>query len=109
MIKFKRKANSKVNNIKAFLLENDVVINSKIELQLNLLENLLIDYYNANDSLKNRGYIVTFNKNTSYGLNPILKLKYNAIKEIRKIINEIIPKEIDNTESVEDFINRLTT
>lgn len=90
-------------------MDNDIIINSKIELQLNLLENLLIDYFNACEGLKNRGYIVSFNKNTSFGLNPILKLKYNAIKEIRKILNEILPKEIDNTESAEDFINRLVS
>ena len=105
-MKYQTKAQRIVNEIRAYLIRNDTKITPPIEMQLNMLETLIIDYYNANDYITTNGYITTFNKGTSIGLSPILKLKYDSIKQIRKLIQEIIPNYTD-TENAKDFIESL--
>ena len=107
-MKYQTKAQRIINEIRAYLIRNDTEIAPPIEMQLNLLESLLIDYLNANEYIITNGYIQQFNKGTSIGLSPLLKLKYDAIKQIRKLIQEIIPTNADN-ENVQDFINGLIT
>lgn len=107
-MKYETKAQRITNEIRAYLIRNDTEITPQKEIQLNILESLIIDYLNANEYIKTNGYIQQFNKGTSIGLSPILKLKYDSIKQIRKLIQEIVPKYAD-TENVQDFINGLIT
>lgn len=105
-MRYKTKAQKITNEIRAYLIINDTKITPPIEMQLNLLESLIIDYYNANEYITTNGYIQQFNKGTSIGLSPLLKLKYDSIKQIRKLISEIIPTNAD-TENAKDFIESL--
>lgn len=105
--KYKAKAQKTIDEITAYLIKNDVVISPPITIKLNLLQSLIIDYLNAEEYLQKNGYITTFNKGTSIGLNPIIKLKYENVKQIRKTLNEIIPKE--EGENVEEFLRGLTS
>ena len=105
-MKYQTKAQRITNEIRAYLIRNDTEITPPKEIQLNLLESLIIDYLNANEYITTNGYIQSFNKGTSIGLSPILKLKYDAIKQIRKLIQEIIPNNVD-TENAKDFIESL--
>lgn len=105
--KYKAKAQKTIDEITAYLVKNDVDISPPITIKLNLLQSLIIDYLNAEEYLQKNGYITTFNKGTSVGLNPILKLKYECVKQIRKTLNEIVPKE--ESENVEEFIRSLTS
>lgn len=105
-MKYQTKAQRMTNEIRAYLIRNDIEISPPVEMQLNMLETLIIDYYNANDYITTNGYIQSFNKGTSIGLSPILKLKYDSIKQIRKLISEIIPNNTD-TENAKDFIESL--
>jgi hypothetical protein len=106
MVKYKAKAQKYISEVQAYLLQNDISLNAKIQLKLDLLENLLIDYFNADNYIKENGYITTFNKGTSIGLSPLLKLKYDAIKQIRKLLQEIV-KNNDNNDDADDFIKSL--
>lgn len=105
--KYKNKAQKTIDEITAYLIKNDVDISPPITIKLNLLQSLIIDYLNAEEYLQKNGYITTFNKCTSIGLNPIIKLKYECTKQIRKTLNEIVPKE--ESENVEEFIRSLTS
>lgn len=104
--KFKAKSQKTIDEITAYLIKNDVDISPPISVKLNILQSLIIDYLNAEEYLQKNGYITTFNRGTSVGLNPIIKLKYENIKQIRKLLKEITPKE--EGENVEDFIRSLT-
>lgn len=105
--KFKAKAQKTIDEITAYLIKNDVDISPPISVKLNILQSLIIDYLNAEEYLQKNGYITTYNKGTSIGLNPIIKLKYENVKQIRKTLNEIIPKE--EGENVEEFLRGLTS
>ena len=106
MVKYKAKAQKYISEVQAYLLQNDISLNANIQLKLDLLENLLIDYFNADNYIKENGYITTFNKGTSIGLSPLIKLKYDAIKQIRKLLQEIV-KNNDNNDDADDFIKSL--
>ncbi len=107
-MKYQTKAQRITNEIRAYLIRNDTEITPSVNLQLELLEGTLLDYFNTIDYIEKNGYIQQFNKGTSIGLSPLLKLKYDSIKQIRKLISEIIPTNTD-TENAEDFINSLIT
>jgi EAL domain-containing protein (putative c-di-GMP-specific phosphodiesterase class I) len=107
-MKYQTKAQRITNEIRAYLIRNDTEITPSVNLQLELLEGTLLDYFNTIDYIEKNGYIQQFNKGTSIGLSPLLKLKYDSIKQIRKLISEIMPNNAD-TENAEDFINSLIT
>ena len=104
--KYKSRAQKTIDELTAYLAKNDIEISPPITIKLNILQSLIIDYLNAEEYLHKNGYITTFNRGTSMGLNPIIKLKYENIKQIRKLLKEITPKE--ESENVEDFIRSLT-
>lgn len=105
-MKYQAKAQKMTNEIRAYLIRCDTQLTPLIEFKLNILESLILDYLNAKYYINENGYITTFNKGTSIGLSPLIKLKFDSIKEIRKLLKEITPKE--DTENVEDFIRSLT-
>ena len=105
-MKYQTKAQRITNEIRAYLIRNDTEITPSVNLQLELLEGTLLDYFNTIDYIEKNGYIQQFNKGTSIGLSPLLKLKYDSIKQIRKLISEIMPKNAD-TENAKDFIESL--
>lgn len=105
-MKYQTKAQRIINEIRAYLIRCNTEITPPIDMQINLLESLLVDYLNADDYIRKNGYIQSFNKGTSIGLNPVLKMKYDSIKQIRKLIQEIVPNG-DAEDNAEDFINNL--
>jgi len=107
-MKYQAKAQKICNEIKAYLIRDDTQISPTIQLKIDLLENLLLDYFNSDDYIRQNGFFQSYNKGTSFGLNPIVKLKYESIKQIRKILSEIIPKSEEITDNVESFIRSLT-
>lgn len=108
-MRYKGKAQKVISEITAHLIRNDTEITPSINLKLSLLENSLIDYFNANGYIKTNGYIQQFNKGTSIGLSPMLKLKNESLKNILRIIKDLkIPNE-DGEESAQEFIERLVS
>ena len=105
-MKYETKAQKICNEIRAYLIRNDTEITPSVNLKLNLLESTLIDYLNSNEILQREGYIMTFNKGTSIGVNPIAKLKNDTLKLIIKIVNDLVKKD-DGTENTEEFIKSL--
>ena len=96
------KAQKLINEITAFILQNDGDITPPLQIKLDLLKSVIC----AQKYIKDNGYITTFNKGTSIGLSPILKLKYKSLKQIRKLLKEIFDNKLD-TEKVDDFIENL--
>lgn len=95
-----------INEITAFIVQNDGEITPPIQIKLDLLKSVIFDFISAQKYIKENGYITTFNKGTSIGLSPILKLKYDSLKEIRRLLKEIFDNKIDN-ENVDEFIENL--
>lgn len=97
--------------IKRYLLHNDIQINEQIKFKLNLLNDLINDYYKCNKDIEQNGIIQSFNDNKTKGINPSIKYKVQIIKLILKILQEvgIKTKVIDeDLEDVDEFIKRLT-
>lgn len=106
-MRFQQRINKQIANLKAYLIRNDTQITESIELQLQILSTLLSDYYNASDYIDKNGYIQEYNKGTTTALNPLIKLKYESIKLIRKILKDIIPKDNGDLDA-EMFLQSLT-
>lgn len=100
------KAQKLINEITAFIIQNDGDITPPLQIKLDLLKSVINDFLCAQKYIKDNGYITTFNKGTSIGLSPILKLKYESLKEIRKLLKEIFDNKLD-AEKVDDFIENL--
>lgn len=107
-MRYQTKAQNIINEITAHLIRNDTAITPTIKLKLDLLESTLIDYFNANQLIKEMGYLMEFNKGTSKGLNPVVKLKQDSLKNALKILRDFLPKN-EEDENVDEFINRLIT
>lgn len=98
--------------IKRYLIKNDIQINEQIKFKLNLLDDLIQDYYKCNENIKENGMITSFNDGKTKGINPTIKYKVQCIKLILKLLQEvgIKTKNIDeDLENVDEFINRLTS
>lgn len=98
--------------IKRYLLNNEIKINERIKFKLNLLVDLINDYYKCNKNIEQNGMITSFNDGKTKGINPIIKYKVQIIKLILKILKDvgINPKIIDEDyEDVNDFLERLTS
>lgn len=97
--------------IKRYLSNNDIKINEQIKFKLNLLDDLINEYYKCNKDIEQNGIIQSFNHNKTKGINPTIKYKVQLIKLILKLLNEvgIKTKLIDeDNEDVDEFIKRLT-
>ena len=106
-MRFQQRINKQIANIKAYLIRHDTELTESIEFQLNILSSLLSDYYNASDYIEKNGYIQEYNKGTTQALNPLIKLKYESIKLIRKILKDILPKDNGDLDA-EMFLQSLT-
>lgn len=98
--------------IKRYLSNNDIKINEQIKFKLNLLDDLINDYYKCNQNIEQNGMITSFNDGKTKGINPTIKYKVQIIKLILKILKDvgINPKIIDEDyEDVNDFLERLTS
>lgn len=98
--------------IKRYLSNNDIQINEQIKFKLNLLDDLINDYYKCNQNIEQNGMITSFNDGKTKGINPTIKYKVQIIKLILKILKDvgINPKIIDEDyEDVNDFLERLTS
>lgn len=109
-LKMKRQLTTKA--IKRYLLNNNIKINEQIRFKLNMLDDLINDYYICNQNIKENGFITTFNNEKTKGINPIIKYKVQLIKLILRTLQEvgIKTKIIDEDyEDVNDFLERLTS
>lgn len=98
--------------IKRYLSNNDIKINEQIKFKLNLLNDLINDYYKCNQNIKENGFITTFNNEKTKGINPIIKYKVQLIKLILRTLQEVgIKTKVINedNEDVDEFIRRLTS
>lgn len=98
--------------IKRYLSYNDIKINEQIKFKLNLLDDLIQDYYKCNEDIKENGFITTFNNEKTKGINPLIKYKVQLIKLILRTLQEvgIKTKIIDEDyEDVNEFLEKLTS
>lgn len=100
------KAQKMINEIMAFIIQNDGDITPPQQIKIDLLKSVLNDFLCAQKYIKDNGFLTTFNKGTSIGLSPILKLKYESLKQIRKLLKEIFNEKMD-AENVDNFIENL--
>ncbi len=106
MRRHKTKIQKIINEIKCALTASDIFQNSVITLKLNLLSDVLNDYFSAIEIIKERGEIVEFNKGTSFGANPMYKIKNDALKQILKISKDIFSND-ERTNNAQEFIESL--
>lgn len=95
-------------HIREYLTNNNITIDQEKEFKLNLLADLIEDYKDCVQHIKENGLIITTNNGKTTCLNPSIKLKISCVKLILKIMQElgIQSEKIINDDS-EDFINSL--
>lgn len=104
-MRVEKKAQKIINELTANLIRGETEINAEINVKLALLESTLIDYFNAKEYIQKNGYIQSFNKGTSIGLSPMIKLKQDSAKLIIKILKELKEiKEIEDDAFINDII-----
>ena len=108
MQKHKAKVQRILNEVEFTMSKNDIKPTFVTSLKLQLMGDCLEDYFAAKEIIKQRGEIVEFNKGTSYGANPMYKIKNDALKQVIKLLKELLQSDGDN-DNAEDFINSLVT
>lgn len=94
-----------VSRIRKELKRNGDITTQK-DIQITLLKETLNTYFQAEKLLKENGYLMVFNDGKTKGQNPMLKVKFDSLKIIIKLINDIF-KDIDEDDS-DAFIEWLT-
>jgi len=94
-----------VSRIRKELKRNGDISTQK-EIQITLLKETLNTYNEANRLIKENGYLMAFNDGKTKGQNPMLKAKFDSLKIIIKLINDIF-KDIDEDDS-DAFLEWLT-
>jgi len=101
----KMNTKSIVSRIRKELKRNGNISTQK-DIQITLLKETLNTYFEAEKLLKENGYLMVFNDGKTKGQNPMLKVKFDSLKIIIKLINDIF-KDIDEDDS-DAFIEWLT-
>ena len=94
-----------VSRIRKELKRNGNISTQK-DIQITLLKETLNTYFEAEKLLKENGYLMSFNDGKTKGQNPMLKAKFDSLKIIIKLINDIF-KDIDEDDS-DAFLEWLT-
>lgn len=95
-----------VSKIRKELKKNGDISTQK-DIQITLLKETLNTYFQAEKLLKENGYLMVFNDGKTKGQNPMLKAKFDSLKIIIKLVNDIF-KDIGEWDESDEFIEWLT-
>ena len=95
-----------VSRIRKELKRNGDISTQK-DIQITLLKETLNTYFEAEKLLKENGYLMTFNDGKTKGQNPMLKVKFDSLKIIIKLINDIF-KDVEEWDETDEFMKFMT-
>ena len=95
-----------VSKIRKELKRNGDISTQK-EIQITLLKETLNTYFQADKLLKENGYLMVFNDGKTKGQNPMLKAKFDSLKIIIKLINDIF-KDVEEWDESDEFMKFMT-
>ena len=96
-----------VSKIRKELKRNGNISTQK-DIQITLLKETLTTYFQADKLIKENGYIMTFNDGKTKGQNPMLKVKFDSMKIIIKLINDIF-KDVEEWDESDEFMKFLNS
>ena len=94
-----------VSKIRKELKKNGTISTQK-DIQITLLKETLNTYFEAEKLLKENGYLMIFNDGKTKGQNPMLKVKFDSLKIIIKLVNDLL-NEVEEEDDADAFINSL--
>lgn len=94
-----------VSKIRKELKKNGDISTQK-DIQITLLKETLNTYNEANRLIEENGYLMTFNDGKTKGQNPMLKAKFDSLKIIIKLVNDLL-NEVEEEDDADAFINSL--
>ena len=95
-----------VSKIRKELKKNGTISTQK-DIQITLLKEALNTYNEANRLIEENGYLMTFNDGKTKGQNPMLKVKFDSLKIIIKLINDIF-KDIGEWDESDEFMKMIS-
>ena len=96
-----------VSKIRKELKRNGNISTQK-DIQITLLKETLTTYFQADKLIKENGYPMTFNDGKTKGQNPMLKVKFDSMKIIIKLINDIF-KDVEEWDESDEFMKFLNS
>lgn len=87
-------------------LKKNGTISAQKDIQITLLKEALNTYNEANRLIEVNGYLMTFNDGKTKGQNPMLKVKFDSMKIIIKLVNDLL-NEVEEEDDADSFINSL--
>lgn len=87
-------------------LKRNGTISTQKDIQITLLKETLTTYFQAEKLLKENGYLMVFNDGKTKGQNPMLKVKFDSLKLIIKLVNDLL-NEVEEEDDADAFINSL--
>lgn len=103
---FKMNTKNIVSKIRKELKKNGDISTQK-DIQITLLKETLNTYFQADKLLKENGYLMVFNDGKTKGQNPMLKVKFDSLKIIIKLINDIF-KDVEEWDETDEFMKFMT-
>ena len=94
-----------VSKIRKELKRNGTISTQK-DIQITLLKETLNTYNEANRLIEENGYLMSFNDGKTKGQNPMLKVKFDSLKLIIKLLNDLL-NEVEEEDDADAFINSL--
>ena len=94
-----------VSKIRKELKKNGTISTQK-DIQITLLKETLNTYNEANRLIEENGYLMSFNDGKTKGQNPMLKAKFDSLKLIIKLLNDLL-NEVEEEDDADAFINSL--
>ena len=94
-----------VSKIRKELKRNGTISTQK-DIQITLLKETLNTYNEANRLIEENGYLMSFNDGKTKGQNPMLKTKFDSLKIIIKLVNDLLDK-VEEEDDADAFINSL--
>lgn len=94
-----------VSKIRKELKRNGTISTQK-DIQITLLKETLNTYNEANRLIEENGYLMSFNDGKTKGQNPMLKAKFDSLKLIIKLLNDLL-NEVEEEDDADAFINSL--
>ena len=96
-----------VSKIRKELKRNGTISTQK-DIQITLLKETLNTYFQADKLLKENGYLMSFNDGKTKGQNPMLKVKFDSLKIIIKLVNDIF-KDVEEWDESDEFMKFLNS
>lgn len=99
------KTNSIIKKVRKEL-KKDGEIPTQKQIKITLLRETLNTYNEANRLIEENGYLMNFNDGKTKGQNPMLKVKFDSLKIIIKLLNDLLD-DIEEEDDTDDFIESL--